>query len=66
MTKWTEVTDPIKIEAHKTRHQDAGDDEIDLSGLTGFFHHGNIDGSDLGACLEAMDNLDRTLDGGVF
>ena len=34
-TKWTEVTDPISLIAHKTRHQDGGADEISLTGLEG-------------------------------
>lgn len=35
MTVWRELPVPINLEAHKTRHEDGGVDEIDLTGLSG-------------------------------
>jgi len=32
---WTEVVDPVKLDAHKTRHQDGGTDEVSVTGLSG-------------------------------
>ena len=35
MSKGTEVTNPIQVEAHSARHNDAGADEISIEGLAG-------------------------------
>jgi len=64
--KWTKDITGVDVSAHKTRHQKAGADEIEITGLKGFFHHGNIDGGDLNGCYEAMDNLDSDFDGGAL
>ena len=34
MVTWNPIGEQIKLEAHKIRHQDAGADEIDLTGLS--------------------------------
>lgn len=36
MVNWSELPpSPILLEAHKTRHQDGGADEVDVTGLSG-------------------------------
>ena len=52
---------PIKLDDHSARHEANGEDQLDL-----LFHNGDIDGGVIGAMNEAMDNLDGTLEGGIF
>ena len=68
-TTWTTVTDIIKLADHKLRHQKSGADEIVVTGLWGdevYFLNGNIDGGIISGILEAMDYLDKPLDGGAM
>lgn len=37
-----------------------------IAGADTIFHHGYVDGAEIGGILDAMDHLDEALDGGTF